>query len=86
MEIGYKLIKTYTFPNSWTVYRKITILGMSIVHEIREWSDMFGKHLPVLTSENTAALILQSIKYGRTTYKWVSLDYRNRLVNPWPKD
>lgn len=79
----YKLVKTYSFDDSWTIYRKRTIFGISLVREIREWSDMFGQYLPVITSKSQAELILQCIGYGTTTYKWVPLDYRNRVVNPW---
>ena len=79
----YKLVKTYSFDDSWTIYRKTTVLGLSFVREIQEWSDMFGKRLPMLTNKSHAELVLHAVNSGRTTYKWVPLDCRNRKVNPW---
>jgi hypothetical protein len=84
MKREYKLVKTYSFEDSWTIYRKTTVFGLDFVSEIREWSDMFGKYLPVLAGKNRVELMLQAIKLGHTTYKWVPLDgYRSRALNPF---
>ena len=83
MKKEYKIVKTHSFEDSRTIYRKTTIFGISFVREIRDWSDMWGKHLPMLTSKSGAEITLHKIKLGGTTYKWTPLGYRNRKVNPW---
>ena len=83
MKREYKLVKLYSFEDSWTIYRKTTIFGLTFIQEIRQWADMFGKHVPVITNKGKAGTILHAIKLGGTTYKWVPLDYMSRKVNPW---
>ena len=83
MKREYKLVKLYSFEDSWTIYRKTTIFGLTFIQEIRQWADMFGKHVPVLTNKGKAETMLHAIKLGGTTYKWVPLDYMSRKVNPW---
>lgn len=79
----YKAVKTYSFDDSYTILRKTTVLGITYYQQILEWSDFWGKYLPMLTSKSWADLTIKQIKNGGTTYKWETLDYRNRRLNPW---
>jgi len=82
--IEYKAVKQYSFDDSWTIFRKVTFWKFVWYQEIWEWSDMLGKRLPIITTKPKADIIIHCLtrRYG-CTYQWRTLDYRNRLINPW---